>query len=49
MSFVYRYRLTDKPGSWLTMIAPGCGLEEARRIVVLKFGADRVLDVEQGI
>jgi hypothetical protein len=49
MTFVYRYRLTDKPDSWLTMIAPGCDLEEARRTVVLKFGAGRVLDVERGI
>jgi hypothetical protein len=42
---VYQYRITDKPTSWLTLIAPGCDLEEARRIVTNQFGAARVLDV----
>jgi hypothetical protein len=35
---VYRYGLLDKPGTWLTMIAPDCDLEEARRSLVLRFG-----------
>ena len=35
---VYRYRLIDKPDSWLTMIAPDCNLEEARRSLRLRFG-----------
>jgi len=35
---VYRYRLTDKPDAWLTMIAPDCDLDEARRSLHLRFG-----------
>jgi hypothetical protein len=35
---VYRYGLLDKPDTWLTMIAPDCDLEEARRSLVLRFG-----------
>jgi len=35
---VYRYRLLDKPDTWLTMIAPDCDLEEARRCLRLSFG-----------
>ena len=35
---VYRYRLIDKPDTWLTMIAPDCDLEEARRSLRLRFG-----------
>jgi hypothetical protein len=35
---VYRYRLTDKPDTWLTMIAPDCDLEDARRSLRLRFG-----------
>ena len=35
---VYPYRLIDKPDSWLTMIAPDCNLEEARRSLRLRFG-----------
>jgi hypothetical protein len=42
---VYQYRITDKPATWLTLIAPGCDLNEARRIVTNQFGAARVLDV----
>ncbi|MCU0836372.1 MAG: hypothetical protein MUC77_18370 [Chromatiaceae bacterium] len=42
---VYQYRISDQPGSWLTLIAPGCDLEEARRIITNRFGAARVLDV----
>ena len=35
---VYRYRLIDKPDTWLTMIAPDCDLEEARRSLRIRFG-----------
>ena len=35
---VYRYRLLDKPDSWLTMISPDCDLDEARRSLALRFG-----------
>jgi len=35
---VYRYRLIDKPDTWLTIIAPDCDLEEARRSLRLRFG-----------
>jgi hypothetical protein len=41
---VYEYRLTDSPDSRLTMIAPGCDLEEARESLHKRFG-DRLLDV----
>jgi hypothetical protein len=40
----FRYRLTDEPSTWITMIAPGCELEEARRTLDLRFGK-RLLDV----
>jgi hypothetical protein len=43
---VYRFRLIDKPDSWLTMIAPDCDLDEARRCLRLRFGG-RVTDVAQ--
>lgn len=43
---VYRYRLTEKPNDWLMMIAPGCDLEEARRALVGRFGAERLMDVQ---
>jgi hypothetical protein len=41
---VYRYRLDDKPATWLTMIAPNCDLDEARRCLHLRFG-ERLTDV----
>jgi hypothetical protein len=41
---VYHYRLDDKPATWLTMIAPNCDLEEARRCLRLRFG-ERLTDV----
>jgi len=41
---VYRYRLLDKPDTWLTMIAPDCDLEEARRCLRLRFG-ERLTEV----
>lgn len=34
-----------EPPRWLTMLAPGCDLVEARRTASLKFGAERVLEV----
>jgi hypothetical protein len=34
----YRFRLIDKPDTWLTMIAPDCDLKEARRSLRLRFG-----------
>lgn len=42
---VYHYRLTDNPDTWLTMIAPGCELEEVERSLKNRFGEERVLDV----
>jgi hypothetical protein len=44
---VYRYRVTDKPHDWLVMIAPGCDLEEARRILIGRFGETRLIDVRE--
>lgn len=41
----YRYRLTDRPRDWLTLITPGCDLSEARRWLEQKFTAARVLTV----
>jgi hypothetical protein len=41
---VYRYRLSDRPETWLTMIAPNCDLDEARRCLRLRFG-ERLTDV----
>ncbi|WP_296700714.1 hypothetical protein [Thiocapsa sp. UBA6158] len=42
---VYRYRLTDDPATWLTMLAPGCESSEARHALTLRFGAERLIDV----
>ncbi len=42
---VYRYRLTDKPDTWLILIAPGDDLNEARRVLKNQFGAERVIEV----
>lgn len=42
---VYRYRLTDKPDTWLILIAPGCDLDEARRVLENQFGKERVIEV----
>jgi hypothetical protein len=44
---VYHYRLTDKPGAWLTMLAPGCDLDEARHNLVLRFGPERLIEVRE--
>jgi hypothetical protein len=42
---VFRYRLVERPDTWLTMLAPGCDLDEACRALTLRFGADRLVDV----
>lgn len=42
---VYRYRVTDRPTEWLTLIAPGCELDEARQTLVRQFGVERVIEV----
>ncbi|NCA72245.1 MAG: hypothetical protein EOM91_19675 [Sphingobacteriia bacterium] len=44
---VYQYRLTDRPDAWLTMLAPGVELDQAHRDLVLRFGAERVVDVRE--
>lgn len=44
---IYRYRVADHPHEWLTLIAPGCDLEEARRTLVGQFGAARLIAVEE--
>jgi hypothetical protein len=44
---VFHYRLTDKPETWLVLIAPGCELDEARRSVRNQFGTERVLEVRR--
>ena len=44
---VYRYRLADRPDAWLTMIAPGCDPDEARRSLELRFGAERLTEVRE--
>jgi hypothetical protein len=41
---VYQYRITDKPTSWLTLIAPGCRLDEARRLLARRFDS-RLIEV----
>ncbi len=41
---VYRYRLRDRPASWLTVIAPGRDLDQARDDLHLKFPG-RLLEV----
>ena len=43
-SAVYQYRLIDNPDAWLIMLAPGCGIEEARRVLDLQYPG-RVLAV----
>ena len=45
---VYRVlvAMRDDPPKWVTMIAPGCTLAEARREACMQFGAERVLGIE---
>lgn len=42
---VYRYRLTDKPDTWLILIAPGDDLNEARKVLENQFGKERLIEV----
>jgi hypothetical protein len=42
---VFRYRLVERPDTWLSMLAPGCDLASARHALELRFGADRLVDV----
>lgn len=42
---VYEYRLTDNPDNWLILLAPGCDLLEAERVLKNRFGPDRVVAV----
>jgi hypothetical protein len=44
---IYQYRIADKPDTWLTMLAPGCDLDDARHSLMLRFGADRLIDVRE--
>jgi hypothetical protein len=43
---VYRYWLTDKHDTWLTMITPSCDLDDARYSLRLRFGERRTTVVE---
>jgi hypothetical protein len=45
---VFLYRLADRPDTWLTMLAPGCDFDEARRSLALRFGPERVVEVRVG-
>ena len=42
---VYQYRVTDKPKSWLILIAPNCDLAKARRSLEWRFG-ERLIEVK---
>jgi hypothetical protein len=42
---VFEYQITDNPGSWLTMIAPGCTLEEAAGSLRVRY-RERLLAVK---
>jgi len=44
---VYRFRLTDRPDLWRTLIAPGADLAGARLILAQQLGAERILDIRQ--
>ncbi|NEV64137.1 hypothetical protein [Thiorhodococcus minor] len=44
---IYRYRLAERPETWLLMIAPGCTLDEARHALSLRFGVKRLLEVRE--
>lgn len=43
---VFHYRITDKPDSWLMMIAPGCQLTEVRRSLKSRF-RERLIEVKE--
>ncbi|MFB1490873.1 MULTISPECIES: hypothetical protein [unclassified Thiocapsa] len=44
---VYRFRLTDQPDTWLTMLAPECDQDQARHDLALRFGAERLIEVRE--
>lgn len=43
---VYRFRLTDNPDRWLTLITPGTDLKQARHSLSQRFGADRFIEAQ---
>ena len=42
---IYRYRITDNPSAWLTVIAPGCDLDQVTRDLRARYH-DRLLAVQ---
>ncbi|NEX19758.1 hypothetical protein G3480_05420 [Thiorhodococcus mannitoliphagus] len=46
---VYRYRVTDHPNDWLTLIAPGSDLDDARKALIWRFGEQRLIEVREAI
>ncbi|MEA3273905.1 MAG: hypothetical protein U9Q81_01100 [Pseudomonadota bacterium] len=42
---VFRYRLTDAPGTWHALICPGCELDQAKAVLTLRFGPGAVAEV----
>lgn len=46
-AWVFEYEVTDKPGSMLRMVAPGCSLAEATHALRLRFG-NRLVRVSHG-
>lgn len=44
---VFIYRLSDNPKANLTMIAPGVDLNQAKEILKDKFGANRLIEVNE--
>jgi hypothetical protein len=44
---VYQYRLVERPDTWLTLLAPGCDLADARRSLALRFGPERLIEVRE--
>jgi hypothetical protein len=47
---VYDLLVTMGPGEapkWATLLAPGCNLEEARRVAESKFGAERLIEIRE--
>ena len=41
---VFRYRLTDAPDEWITLLSPGSTMESARHALVRRFGG-RLLEL----
>jgi hypothetical protein len=44
---VYHYRLVERADAWLTMLAPGCDLDDARHSLELRFGPERLIEVRE--